>query len=85
MPTSVPWRAAFMASRKGAKLSKTPCTFTARMRAKTARSSGSSVSVPTLMPALAITMSGAPCSVTKRRQMLDNRSWSVMSTVSQTH
>ncbi|MNU05593.1 hypothetical protein D3C72_2504530 [compost metagenome] len=49
-----------MACTKGWKVAASPTLLTAKVRASTSRSERSAVSMPMLMPALAITTSGTP-------------------------
>ena len=62
MPTSRP-AAALRASRatKGWKVAAMPRLLVSKVARITSRSASSAVSMPTLMPALAITTSGRPC------------------------
>ena len=61
MPTRAPLPRARMGAMKGWKVAAMPTLLVAKVRAMTSRSSRSAVSMPTLMPALAITTSGTPC------------------------
>ena len=67
MPTSVPEPRSRIALTKGAKVSYIAVTFTSTMRLNTCSSPVSPVTVPALIPALAITTSGAPSCATKAR------------------
>ncbi|MCY1523945.1 hypothetical protein D9M68_588590 [compost metagenome] len=60
MPTSVPLPRRAMAVTKGWKVAAMPVLLVAKVRAITSMSSLSAVSMPMLMPALAITTSGRP-------------------------
>ena len=60
MPTRMPPPAARIGAMKGSKVSTIASRLTSTIRRNTARSSPVPVTVPALMPALAITMSGAP-------------------------
>lgn len=61
MPTSRPLPRRTIARTKGWKVAIRPTLLVAKVRAITSMSSRSPVSMPTLMPALAITTSGRPC------------------------
>ena len=60
MPTSRPERRSCIAATKGWKVEAMPRTLVSSVTRITSRSAGSAVSMPTLMPALAMTTSGTP-------------------------
>ena len=61
-PTSVPAPRSRIGARNGWKVAARPTLLMASVSAITSMSSRRAVSMPTLMPALAITTSGRPCS-----------------------
>ena len=67
MPTSVPARRALIAATNGWKVAAMPRLLVSKVARITSRSSNSAVSMPTLMPALAITTSGRPCAAMQAR------------------
>lgn len=62
MPTSAPLPRSTMPATNGWKVAAIPRLLVAKVCAMTSRSSRSAVSMPTLMPAFAITTSGSPSS-----------------------
>ena len=66
MPTSVPEPRARIAARNGWKVAARPVLLISKVSRITSRSSRSAVSMPTLMPALAMTTSGRPCAAKQR-------------------
>ena len=69
MPTKAPLRRWHMAAKKGWNVAAMPRLLVSKVARSTSRSAASAVSMPMLMPALAITTSGTPCAAITARPM----------------